>query len=191
MQAWAPERVDLFQLGWCDCQGYRDAVAVLLRRNLNNFLLAIYWRFSLSAWLVVSACRGHSTCALINVLFCSDAMKNPLMPLPLSLSQINLGDTNIKSPFRKDPISERFQNKIHKRNFILLIVLVQYILQDWKVNIHKPYSVGRSNSCLGIASKSFSSSWCTLNCNVKTSMYFNFFFVHTCRKPMQPFSFLN
>lgn len=42
MQAWAPEGVDLFQLGWCDCRGYRDAVAVLLRGSLNNFLPVIY-----------------------------------------------------------------------------------------------------------------------------------------------------
>lgn len=155
MQAWAPEGETSFS--W-------DGVTVKVRccscSFEEKFVLVIYWRFSLSAWLVVSACRGHSTCALANVLFRSDAMKNPLMPWwskqwQLLLSQINLGDTNVKKPFRKYPISERFQNKIHKCNFSFLIVCVQYILQDWKVNIHKPYSVGCSNSCLGIASKYF------------------------------------
>lgn len=153
MQAWAPEGVDLFQLGWCDCQDYKNAVAVLLRRNLNNFLLVIYWRFSVC--MVGCFCMPRTFHLCSDQCFVLMRWRIPPMPFPLFLSQINLGDTNIKSPFRKDPISKRFQNKIHKCHFIFLIVCFQYILQDWKVNIHKPYSVGRSDSCLGIASKYF------------------------------------
>lgn len=190
MQAWAPEGVDLFQLGWCDCRGYRDAVAVLLRRNLNNFLLVIYWRFlCLHGWLFLHA---EDIPLVLWSMFSSVLMlwRIPWCHYHCFFPEVTLETQNVKVLSEKIP-AVRFQNKIHKCHFIFRIVCVQYILQDWKVNIHKPYSVGHSNSCLGIASKYFSSSQCTLNCNVKTSMYFTFFFVHTCRKPMQPFSFLN
>lgn len=87
----------------CDCPGSGDAVAVLLRTNWNNFMLVIYGSIFLSAWLVVSACWEHSTCALTFrfVLFCH------IVSLPPLLSKSNLGEANTEIAFSEKSPSVR------------------------------------------------------------------------------------